>query len=317
MVNLVINEWTKLFSRSGTIIMVELIILLILGFAGIAKYDEVKYPPKENKQWKAELKLQIDHDTAKLMEVGDYQNAIMINLERNIAINEYKISRNIVPKTKLHVWDFVKLAGEIIRLIGVFVIIVAAGIVSSEFSWGTIKLLLVRPIIRQKILMSKYVTVLLFGLALSSTLFILSTLLGIILFGFPDSEVFHLAYNDGMVIERNIIGQLVVEYIFNSVDLLMIATMAFMISAVFRSSNLAIGLSIFILIMGKAVMVLLATKFAWTKYLLLANTDLTVYFDGVPPVEGMTLTFSVFMLFIYLLIFLALSFIVFAKRDIY
>ncbi|WP_246141207.1 ABC transporter permease [Bacillus marasmi] len=317
MLNLIMNEWIKLFSRSGTIIMVELFVFMIFGIAGISMYDEIKYPPKENNHWKAELKLQIEHDQDQLMELGNINDNKKMNFERKIAINEYKIARNIEPSAKLHVWDFVRLSGELIRLIGIYVIIIAAGIVSAEFSWGTIKLLAIRPIKRSKILLSKYLTVLLFGLVLSATLLILSTIIGIVLFGFPDGEVFHLAYYNGNVIERNIVGQLILEYILNSVDLLMIATMAFMISAIFRNSNLAIGLSVFSLFMGKAITVLFAEKFNWLKYFLFANTDLSVYIDGVPLVEGMTLSFSMYMLCIYLGVFLVLSILFFSKRDIY
>src|SRR6478609_844788 len=45
-------------------------------------------------------------------------------------------------------------------------VIVAAGIVASEFSQGTIKMLLTRPVKRWKILLSKFLTVNLFGMVL-------------------------------------------------------------------------------------------------------------------------------------------------------
>ena len=61
---------------------------------------------------------------------------------------------------------------------------------------------------------------------------------------------------------------------------------------------------------------LLAGKFEWAKYILFANTDLTVYFDGTPLVASMTLTFSIVILLVYFAIFHLLSFLVFAKRDV-
>ena len=76
----------------------------------------------------------------------------------------------------------------------------------------------------------------------------------------------------------------------------MLATMAFMISAVFRNSSLAIGLSIFLMFTGAELTGLLAMKFEWAKYVLFANTDLMQYFEGVPMVEGMTLPFSLIMI---------------------
>ena len=55
-------------------------------------------------------------------------------------------------------------------------VIVAAGIVASEFTQGTIKMLLSRPVKRWKILTSKYVTVILFGILLMLVGFIVSIL---------------------------------------------------------------------------------------------------------------------------------------------
>ncbi|MGJ7923256.1 ABC transporter permease [Neobacillus sp. LXY-4] len=314
--NLIINEWTKLFRRAGTLVMFGLVILLVIGISGFSKYDTIKHPPQENKQWKQELEQQLKDDRAGLKEIGKNNANMKTYFEREIALKEYRIKHDMAPETEENVWSFVRKAEEVISFIGIFMIIVAAGMVSSEFSWGTIKLLLIRPISRSRILLSKYLTVLLFGITLLATLFILSTISGFLLFGLPEKEVPFLAFTNGEVVERSIVIQLVVEYLLSSIDILMIATMAFMISAVFRNSNLAIGLSLFLLFMGGSVTMLLAGKFEWTKYILFANTDLTVYFDGVPPIEGMTLTFSIAMLLLYFALFQILSFMVFTKRDV-
>lgn len=296
--------------------MFGLIFLLVVGIGGFSKYDAVKHPQQENKQWKQELKQQLKDDRAFLKELGDNNSTMKTFYEREIAVKEYQLEQDMAPQTEKHVWSFVRDAEGVISFIGIFMIIVAAGIVSSEFNWGTIKLLLIRPMSRSKLLLSKYLTVLLFGLTLLSTLFILSGITGYVLFGSPDNAVPHLAYSNGEVVERSILVQLIVEYLLSSIDMLMVATMAFMISSVFRNSNLAIGISLFLLLMGGTVTMMLAGKFEWTKYFLFANTDLLVYFDGVPPVEGMTLMFSIIMLIVYFVVFQLSAFWVFAKRDV-
>ncbi|WP_147535448.1 ABC transporter permease [Bacillus marasmi] len=313
---LIVNEWAKLFRRTGTLVMVGLVILLVMGVAGVYKYDEIKNPPQENPKWKEALQQQIKDDTIALKGVGKANANMKMYYERAIAVNKYKVEHNIAPESEKHVWVFVRDAEQIISFVGIFVIVVAAGMVSSEFSWGTVKLLLIRPISRTKILLSKYLTVLLFGLTLLATLFVFSWIAGAIFFGFPEGNISHLAYFDGEVVERSLVVQLIVEYLLSSIDLLMLATMAFMISAVFRNSNLAIGIALFLMFMGQTATMLLATKFEWAKYILFANTNLTMYFDGVPPIESMTLTFSIVMLIVYYLVFQVLAFTVFAKRDV-
>jgi ABC-2 type transport system permease protein len=313
---LIINEWEKLFRRTGTIVMFGLVFLMVCGISGILKYEETQNPPKENPDWKQELQLQLKDSRTALEQIGKNNANMKMFYEREIAINEYRLEHNIAPQQKEHVWSFVRDLEQIITFIGIFMIIVAAGMVSSEFSWGTIKLLLIRPMSRAKILLSKYLTVLLFGITLLAFLFILSTIAGFLLFGSPETNVPHLAYSNGEVIQRSIVVQLIVEYLLSSIDVLMLATMAFMVSTVFRNSSLAIGLSLFLLFMGGTATTLLAGRFEWAKYILFANTNLSVYFDGVPPVEGMTLTFSIAMLILYYALFQILSFWVFAKRDV-
>ncbi|EOR25613.1 ABC transporter permease YhcI [Niallia nealsonii AAU1] len=116
--------------------------------------------------------------------------------------------------------------------------------------------------------------------------------------------------------EQSIFIHLIGFYGLNSISLIMLTTMAFMISSVFRNSSLAIGISIFLMFMGNTVTFLLANWFDWAKYLLFANTDLTQYFDGTPLVSGMTLFFSIIMLLVYFIVFIGLAFWVFKKRDV-
>jgi ABC-2 type transport system permease protein len=90
-----------------------------------------------------------------------------------------------------------------------------------------------------------------------------------------------------------------------------------MISTVFRSSSIAIGLSIGLSFIGTAIANFLSQhNYSWAKYYLFENTDLTQYLNGTPMIAGMTLQFSIGVLVIYFLIFNLLSWIVFNKRDV-
>ena len=314
MLSLIRNEWTKIFKRVGTYVMIGLLILVI-GITGAAiKYSDTNSETPGN--WKQELSAQVEGDKQALSQNPEMNRMNKGMIEQNIAINEYRIDNNIEPNRNTTVWTFVETNAFTVTLVGLFAIIVAASIVAGEFSWGTIKLLLIRPISRTKILVSKYITVLLYGTTMLAILFVVSLLLGLILFGGADQSV-HLAYVDGNVEEQNIVGYLIKTYLLKTIDVVMVATMAFMISTVFRSSSLAIGISLFLLFMGANATQLLAIKFDWAKYSLFANTDLTQYTGFTPTmVEGMTMGFSITMLIIYFVIFHLLAFIVFNKRDV-
>jgi ABC-2 type transport system permease protein len=313
---LILNECAKLFRRTGTLVMFGIVILMVLGIGAFLKYEDVKNPLQENPAWQEDLGKELETDRTALQETGQNNANLKMFYERQIAIKEYQLDRGLAPETGKNVWSFMGETQAVIGIIGVFTIIIAAGMVSSEFSWGTVKLLLIRPISRSKILFSKYLTVLLFGVLMLSCLYAISAAAGLLLFGPPEQPAPHLAFVNGEIMERSMPVQLIADYLLSSIDVLMLATMAFMISAVFRNSSLAIGLSLFLFFMGGTVTMLLASRFEWTKYVLFANTNLSVYFDGVPPIDGMTLPFSLLVLFIYFAVFQLLAFMVFAKRDV-
>ncbi|SFE01491.1 ABC-2 type transport system permease protein [Bacillus sp. OV194] len=305
---LIRNENLKIYRRIGNLIMLALLIGFI-GLSGIITKTEKSAPIKDN--WKQELKA----ENASMEKTLKKEPMMKKHNERLIAINEYRISHNIKPLEMKNQWSFVSESPDAIQFILIFTIIIAGGMVASEFSWGTIKLLLIRPVSRTTILASKYISTLLYALLMILITFVVSWLLGGVLFGFEGSPQSYLSYMDGKVVEENMIWHMWKEYGFASIMLLMMATFAFMMSTVFRNSSLAIGFSIFLSLSGTLI-VNFFSKYDWVKYILFANVDLKQYFDGTPFIKGMTLNFSLTVLAVYFVIFIALTWIVFKKRDV-
>lgn len=314
MFNLLQNEWMKIFKRPGTFVMMGILFVTIVLMGGIIKYENQDV--KANPNWQQEIHTTVAEQKQSFEQMENASQGQRKYLEKSIAINEYRLNHNLAPNGEYAIWSFVQDASSLIQLAGLFTIIVAAGIVASEFNWGTIKLLLIRPTSRVKILLAKYTTVISFALLMHTLLFAFSALVGWIAFGNPEQATPYLNYFDGKVTEESMIFHLIKFYGLNSISMIMLSTMAFMISAVFRNSSLAIGLSIFLMFTGAQFTNLIAMKFEWAKYILFANTDLMQYFEGMPLVEGMTLSFSVLMLVAYFVLFHSLAFFVFKKRDV-
>ncbi|OCT16330.1 hypothetical protein A8709_02555 [Paenibacillus pectinilyticus] len=212
-----------------------------------------------------------------------------------------------------NVWEFMDLGlsarPNLMDIVTLFTIIVAAGIVASEFSGGTIKLLLIRPFNRSTILLSKYLTVLLYGLGLTILLLLTAYLTGGILFGFDGASALHAgsSFSNASYVWKAV-G-------YSGIQLIIMVTLAFMFSSVLRTSSIAIGISLFLLLTGGQLAYILK-KFEWSKFLIFANTNLLTYIDGQPLMDGMSLSFSLIMLACYELLFLGLAWLVFAKRDV-
>ncbi|GGA50058.1 hypothetical protein GCM10007416_24010 [Kroppenstedtia guangzhouensis] len=313
-VRLVQNENMKIFRRIGTWVMISLM-LLASGVLGILVKQNVFGYDDLGPNWKQKLEKQVKQDQ-KILQSEDVPPGAKEHYEKNIQINQYRIDHDIVPDGQT-LWGYMYQTASVTSLITLFTIITGATSVAGEFSWGTIKLLLIRSASRSKILLSKYLSTLLFALALLALLFLFSLLLGVILFGFSGWDAPHLTYDNGKVIEKNQMLHVLGLYGLECVNLLMMVTFAFMISTVFRSSSLAIGLAIFLMFAGtNAVSILSMQDYEWVKYILFANTDLSLYLEGQPWIKGMTMSFSITVLAVYFLIFNVISWIVFKKRDV-
>ncbi|WP_312093387.1 ABC transporter permease [Niallia sp.] len=315
MIQLIRNEWLKIWKRPATLVMIMILLIAVLLLGAFNKYQSSGFSVPDNENWKHGLELE-NKRYKEMLEDEHLPAETEKYYTKEIAINEYRMKHDFSTNVEYSAWDFVSDCIQLISIAGLFTIIIAAGIVANEFNWGTVKLLLIRPLSRTKILLSKYLTVLLFGFVSILVVFAFSFIIGAILFGLPEKAYPYLHYANGIVKEQSMLLHLISFYGLNSISLLMLTTMAFMISSVFRNSSLAIGFSIFLMFMGNTVTVLLANWFDWAKYLLFANTDLTQYFEGTPLVSGMTMSFSIIMLLVYFIVFNGLAFWVFKKRDV-
>lgn len=307
-IGLIRNENMKIYRRIVNLIMLAMLIGF-LGLTGILTKTEKSTPVKDN--WKQELQT----ESAAMKKSMKEEPMMKSHYERSIALNEYRISHDMKPLERKDQWSFIGDSTNAVQFILIFTIIVAGGTVASEFSWGTIKLLLIRPVSRTTILASKYVSTLLYALLMLIITFVSAWLIGGLLFGFDGSPQSYLSYVDGKVLEENMVWHMWKEYGFLSVTLLLMTTFAFMLSTVFRNSSLAIGFSIFLSLSGGLIVQFLS-KYEWVKYVLFANVDLKQYIDGTPLVKGMTMNFSLGVLAVYFIIFVGLSLVVFNKRDV-
>jgi ABC-2 type transport system permease protein len=212
-------------------------------------------------------------------------------------------------KSTISAWDSIGQLSFLYYLVTIFASIAAADIVAGEFTWGTIKLLLIRPWTRTKVLASKLLAVFLFTLLISVVFFIAAVLVSFAMYPMKTPMTF-----SG---DTSPFIYLLEDMLYQYVNLLVITLFSFMISTVFRSSGIAIGLSMFILFTGNIFTMLFnPVRYPWAKYVLFVNMDLSQYRGGQAGVAGMTLGFSISVLASYVLLFLIIAWIVFKKRDV-
>ncbi|MHA6532814.1 ABC transporter permease [Paenibacillus sp. BAC0078] len=192
----------------------------------------------------------------------------------------------------------------------IFTVVIASDSVAGEFSWGTIKLLLIRPWSRSKILLSKYISLLLFSLLSTAVL---------IVFGYVSALIFSTTpgTDASMVSSWSPAKYTFLSILCSYIELFLTAAIAFMVSSVFRASGLAIGLSLFIMF-AKDIFVAIFSpeRYEWAKYLIFPHMNLGGYLLTDKGPGGVSLGFAVAVLAVYYLLFMLVSWFVFRKRDV-
>ncbi|WP_308422906.1 ABC transporter permease [Paraliobacillus quinghaiensis] len=308
-IRLIQNENMKLYSKKATWVMIGILAIIVLAVGLILRFMDDNNLKEYGDDWREELQVE---NASVQNDNGDYTEAsYRVNIEKN----KYHLENDIKPQSygaMQFVYDNIGLA----MLISLFTIIVAAGILANEFQWGTIKLLLIRPVTRLKILASKYVAVLIYALTLLVFLVVFSWIVGALLFGINGLNPSAVMYDINGYKQVSLLPEIIEGFGYRMVNLVMMATFAFMISAVFRNTSMAIGIAIFLMLAGNTI-IPFVSQYSWAKYILFANTDLSQYQSGGHPLlDGMSLSFSISVLLVYYVIFIVASWLSFTKRDI-
>ena len=217
-------------------------------------------------------------------------------------------------------YTFQNSIGTYIVIIVMIVVIVAGVSISEEFNKGTVKLLLVRPYSRTKILISKLIAVFITMLITTATILLLQFIIGGIVYGFGTymMNVVQFDFTTNSIITLNIFAYLGLIFICKLPIFILIGTLAFALSTLFLNSPLAVALPI-LGYMGSDVinMIAISYKWDWVKYFVTPNWDLSQYlFGGTPMFSGISVEFSITICAIYFVIMLVASIVSFKKRNI-
>ncbi len=144
MLNLIQNEWMKIWQKKSSWITIIVFIAIIAGMLTLVKVAENAFMSDEtiaeDEKQLQEVEAQLADPSLTEAERGDLefeQEMIIVSIESS----EPSTREGMVIETY-----------GMMALVTLMTIIVSSGIVSAEFSQGTIKMLLARPVKRWKIL---------------------------------------------------------------------------------------------------------------------------------------------------------------------
>lgn len=319
---LVRNEVLKLLRRRRFTIVVG-IMLVILTLVSYSQYRELR--ESRNANWRAELQERIARYENRLRR-GRINESWARSMRAEVRRLQFYLDRGINPEqptAPLVVRTFANAAGFL--LLPLLIAILGSDIVSAENAEGTDKLLLTRPVRRWKILTAKLVTLWLFA---SLTLLVGGVLAWIVTapvlpasgWDMPTFNGFQLA-DDGIRLDE--VRQLplwqdaLIAYGLEWYALLAVASIALMLSVIFKSSAASIGTMLASLI-GGTILTRVSPDWTAGKYLFISALPLPDYYSGqATPYPGMTMGFCILLLGAWAVGALAVAYGLFLRRDVF
>ncbi|WP_438433027.1 ABC transporter permease [Gorillibacterium sp. sgz500922] len=321
---LVKNETIKMLRKRRF----QVILLIVAALIPIFVYAQMKITESSHKQlgdadWRIRAEKRISDMSNSLNSSipDDWKVYRKVEIQRL----QYSLERNVDPESPSSVtFTSTFIRNSIGLFLPLLVAVAASDIVSSEQSTGTIKLLLTRPVRRWKILMSKWIALLLFVSLIVICTALLTYLLSGLAFGYggwnaPVLTGFQVSGDQLDTSHAHIVEQwrfLLMELGLAWFSCLTVACLSLMISVLVRSTAAGMGIMLAVLIAG---MILTNMVSSWesAKYLFMINLDTISFLAGsLPPVPGLSLDFSLTVLAVWALASLVVSFGVFTRRDI-
>ena len=260
-----------------------------------------------------------DYENTNIEELSSDELQYYNNSLENANLNKYYIENNITLKNdnRSVLINFFSSYELFILIIG---IVIAASIVSEEFNRGTIKLLLVKPYNRIKILMAKFIVCVLILILAIIFIVISQLILGGLIQGFDSLSIPAIIYNfdTNTVQTMNVIAYVALIGICKFPIYLLLTTLAFTCSTIFTNTALAVAVPFLGYMVSSLInQFALAYNIKQIIYFVTPNWDLSYYlFGGTPLFKNLTAPFSIIVCLIYLIIMVITSIIVFKKRDI-
>lgn len=311
---LYVNELKKCINAKTTfaVFLVIVIGLVLFALQLNSQPEQVTYTNAQTY-----LQFEIDNINDVLNDPGiGMSNEMRSGYLNTIKINEYMIENNIKPYKTHSITNFLLSLNNLFALVVILSVIIVSKIITDEYKYSTLNVLVTVPCKRYKILLSKILAMITICIAIVLSLYAISIVVGGLFFGFNDLGSFVVTCNHDVLYVRSVIGQSMLNNFYNTFTLIGCSSLTLMLSILFRSGILSTCAGISVYLLGSQVTIALK-NFKWIKYSLFANMQFQMYVNGVELFEGVTPTFSIGMLLLYSFLFLMASFFVFNKRNIY
>lgn len=322
-IKLIRNENLKNISQRKTIVIMLIVLCSILDIALLnisLGVNDKNWREEQSKEIKR-LERSIEENNRKINEINDHEESEIYEVTTSfykdkISLFKYSIEKNIPISLKTP-WTFVYEAKFTVNIIILFIIILSIHSITKEYSYETLKQIFIRPYKRWKIIFSKYCSVIYISLLSLVVHFIISFTVGYLFFGKNGNVTTEILISKGIIVERNIIYYIMQYYLLIFIEILVLSSLAMMLSVLIKKSTVPMLLTLLLWI-GKGTIIKFTRKYFIFRFLLFNHLDLSQYILGESVwVKGNTINLSIIILILYILIFNFISYFIVTKQDIY
>jgi ABC-2 type transport system permease protein len=322
LIQLIRNETLKLIRRKRFAVVMGILIAII----SLVTYSQHRMLRNQRREWRVTLQQRVANMQNQLRRVGRADSSWARSLKAEVNRLQFYLDHDIDPErptAPLFVRRFVNVAGFL--LLPLLVGILGSDIVSAENAEGTDKLLLTRPVRRWKILSSKLATLWMFATLTLGCGGVLAFLIPAALlpargWGAPTFTGFQISdtgFNAEAVRQLTLWKDTLIAFGLEWFALLCVASIALLLSVLFKSSAAAIGTMLASLI-GGTILTRISPDWTAGKYLFVSALPLADYYSGEPPpYDGMSMMFCIALLALWAGGALLVSYWIFIRRDVF
>lgn len=324
MINLIKIECFKMYKSKLVIISLLVCAVAIVGFAFFLKQEsssengdltkeeqQLRESYEKSTDWREQLQIQ--------MQLNKYLENIYgkDEVEAKNQILQYRIQNDIAPGKKNTTWDFITYCLEIIGfLIPVFTIIFSVEILIKEYSNKTAKLLFAKPYSRGSIIISKYLTSIIYAIMLSVFNFLIAFIVGGVCFSFDGLSTITVIKFFHTVVSCSVFTKSMIYFISVLINAVVVESIAFLLGVICRTQTLPLIAVLGILMFGNMLAnKIYAAGFRIIRFSIFSNLSLSNFIDSYVR-HGYSLPLFVMSVSIHIIMFLWITIAVVKRADV-
>lgn len=329
-------EFGKLFKTKTAKLGIILSFFIMITLT-ISEYNDIKRVREYEKinesseewDWRGREEFMLSQKDSMLNDPY-YDEMEKTQISRRMEIAEYRLENDIFKDYEKNIWWFFadNSFNWVFRFIILIVVMVGVFNVASEYNNKTINMWLISPYKRWKVLTSKYLSVLEYGLIILGIVFVMGVLSGVIIHGFDrvNSQVVLYGINGPYVMRTALYSIIIV--LLKLVELVFAITLAFMIAVLLKSVSFATISSILTIFVVSPVVLYGGKMLNYLNYLPFNHLDFRKFLDfgTIMPsvnndfdsivIQGFTPSIAALVIILYIATFMGVTYGVFCKRDV-